>query len=131
MAMRGSFHGRRRKIGSRVGEVACAGSVLVALPPLALVLYFVLSQGLPALNLGFFTNMPKPVGEPGGGMANAMLGTLILLGLAAALAVTPGIACAAFLADYHQTRLAQSSTIAHDHPNRQTSKLLGHTLHHI
>src|SRR5258708_34391992 len=110
MAMRGSFHGRRRKIGSRVGEVACAGSVLVALPPLALVLYFVLSQGLPALNLGFFTNMPKPVGEPGGGMANAMLGTLILLGLAGALAVPVGIARAVYLAGYPKARLAPAAT---------------------
>src|SRR5258708_34487418 len=109
MAIGVTFHDRRRKIVSRLVEVACAGSVLVALTPLALVLYFVLSQGLPALNLGFFTNMPKPVGEPGGGMANAMLGTLILLGLAGALAVPVGVACALYPAGGPEGRLARAA----------------------
>ena len=125
MAIRVTFHDRRRKIVSRLVEVACAGSVLVALTPLALVLYFVLSQGLPALNLGFFTNMPKPVGEPGGGMANAMLGTLILLGLAGALAVPVGIACAVYLAEYPKARLARAATFAADILNGVPSIVIG------
>ena len=62
---------------------ACALSVLLALVPLAFVLFFVISQGVQALNLDFFTHMPRPVGEPGGGMANAIVGTLMLTGLAA------------------------------------------------
>ena len=53
----------------------CGLSVLIALVPLALVLFFVLTQGLTSLNLSFFTEMPKPVGEPGGGMANAIVGS--------------------------------------------------------
>ncbi len=125
MAIGVTFHDRRRKIVSRLVEVACAGSVLVALTPLALVLYFVLSQGLPALNLGFFTNMPKPVGEPGGGMANAMLGTLILLGLAGALAVPVGIACAVYLAEYPKARLARAATFAADILNGVPSIVIG------
>ena len=54
--------------------------MLLALVPLALILFFVVSQGIQSLNLDFFTHMPKPVGEPGGGMANAIVGTLILIG---------------------------------------------------
>jgi phosphate transport system permease protein len=125
MAIGITFHDRRRKIVSRLVEVACAGSVLVALVPLALVLYFVLSQGLPALNLAFFTNMPKPVGEPGGGMANAMLGTIILLGLAGALAVPVGIACAVYLAEYPKARLARAATFAADILNGVPSIVIG------
>src|SRR5258708_2361971 len=125
MAIGVTFHDRRRKIVSRLVEVACAGSVLVALTPLALVLYFVLSQGLPALNLGFFTNMPKPVGEPGGGMANSMLGTLILLGLAGAVAVSGGIACAVCLAEYPKARLARAATFAADILNGVPSIVIG------
>jgi phosphate transport system permease protein len=106
-------------------EVACAGSVMLALAPLAFVLYFVLSQGLPALNLAFFTNMPKPVGEPGGGMANAMIGTLILLGLAGALAVPVGIACAVYLAEYPKRRLARAATFAADILNGVPSIVIG------
>jgi phosphate transport system permease protein len=98
---------------------------MLALAPLALVLYFVLSQGLPALSLAFFTNMPKPVGEPGGGMANAMIGTLILLGLAGALAVPVGIACAVYLAEYPKRRLARAATFAADILNGVPSIVIG------
>src|SRR5438309_447572 len=125
MAIRVTSHDRRRKILSRLVEVACAGSVIVALIPLALVLYFVLSRGLPALNWAFFTSMPKPVGEPGGGMANAMVGTLILLGLAGALAVPVGIACAVYLAEYPKRRLSRAATFAADILNGVPSIVIG------
>jgi phosphate transport system permease protein len=125
MAIQITAHDRQRKVLSRLVEVACAGSVMLALAPLALVLYFVLSQGLPALSLAFFTNMPKPVGEPGGGMANAMIGTLILLGLAGALAVPVGIACAVYLAEYPKRRLARAATFAADILNGVPSIVIG------
>jgi phosphate transport system permease protein len=125
MAIPITAHDRRRKILSRLVEVACAGSVIVALIPLALVLYFVLSRGLPALNWAFFTHMPKPVGEPGGGMANAMVGTLILLLLAGALAVPLGIACAVYLAEYPQRRLSRGARLAADILNSVPSIVIG------
>ena len=71
-------YGTYRKLLSAVFVAFCALSVLLALVPLALILFFVISQGVQALNLEFFTHMPQPVGEPGGGMANAVVGTLIL-----------------------------------------------------
>jgi len=125
MAIRITAHDRRRKILSRLVEAACAGSVILALAPLALVLYFVLSRGLPALNWAFFTNMPKPVGEPGGGMANAMVGTLILLALAGALAVPVGIACAVYLAEYSKQRLSLAARFAADILNGVPSIVIG------
>ena len=57
----------RRRLVSRLVELACGGAVVVALIPLALVLWYVLRAGLPALDAAFFTRMPKPVGETGGG----------------------------------------------------------------
>ena len=125
MAIGVTFRDRRRKIVSRLVEVACAGSVLVALTPLALVLYFVLSQGLPALNLGFFTNMPKPVGEPGGGMANAMVGTLILIGIATAVAVPVGVVSGVFLSEYKRSRLGSAVRFAADVLNGVPSIVIG------
>ncbi len=57
---------RPRMILSSLFVAFCAASVIVALVPLAFVLFFVVSQGVQALNLAFFTHMPTPVGESGG-----------------------------------------------------------------
>ena len=84
-------HTGRRKLISTLFVAFCGGAVLLALVPLALVLFFVISQGIQSLNWAFFTHMPTPVGEAGGGMANAIVGTLILSGLAAAMAVPIGV----------------------------------------
>jgi len=72
---------------------------------LALVFNHVLKSGLSAVNLTFFTGLPKPVGEPGGGMANAIVGTFELLGLAALLGVPVGVCGGIFLAEYGSTKL--------------------------
>ena len=57
----------------------CGLSVLAALVPLALILFYVLTQGVTSLNWSFLVDMPKPVGEPGGGMANAIVGSLLVV----------------------------------------------------
>src|SRR6185503_19253130 len=95
-----------RKMLSSAFVGFCALSVLLALVPLALVLFYVVSQGLQALNVAFFTQMPKPVGEPGGGMANAIVGTLMLAGLGSLLAVPIGILSGVYMAEFSGTRLA-------------------------
>jgi hypothetical protein len=69
----------------------CQQSISIQLPPLAMVLFFVVTRGFQSLNFEFFTNLPRPVGEPGGGMRNAIVGTLMLTGLAAAIAVPIGV----------------------------------------
>src|SRR5262249_60344298 len=89
----------RRKIISWLFVAFCAGSVLIALVPLTLLLSFVVTRGAQALNLEFFTSMPKPVGEPGGGMANAIVGTLILAGRGSLLAIPLWIFCGAYLSE--------------------------------
>jgi phosphate transport system permease protein len=85
------------------GLVALASLRVVA--PLLLIFGFLLYQGASALSLDFFTRLPKPVGEPGGGMANAILGSLILLGLAAALGLPLGILGGMYLAESEDRRL--------------------------
>jgi phosphate transport system permease protein len=118
-------HDRRRRLLSRVVEAACAASVVLALIPLAFILYFVLSRGLPALNIEFFTSMPKPVGEAGGGMANAMMGSFILLGLAGLIAVPVGITCAVYLSEYPKSRLSFAARFAADILNGVPSIVVG------
>jgi phosphate transport system permease protein len=84
--------------------VACLCALLVILP-LCLVFYHLFRSGLGAVNWDFFTQLPKPVGELGGGMANAIAGTLELLGLAALLGVPVGILGGIFLSEYGHSRL--------------------------
>ena len=57
-------------------------AAVLATLPLLLILWHLLKKGASSLSLAFFTNMPKPVGEVGGGMANAIVGTLIMIGIA-------------------------------------------------
>ena len=81
----------RRRALSRLMGFVCALAVLICLVPLAFILFFVVSKGVSSLNLDFFTQLPKPVGESGGGMANAIVGTVILIGLGSVMAVPIGI----------------------------------------
>jgi phosphate transport system permease protein len=87
---------------------------LIAVTPLVLVLYHVLAQGLPALNIAFFTQLPKPVGEPGGGMANAITGTLMLIGLASLVGLPVGILGGIYLAEFGNGRLGTVIRFAAD-----------------
>ena len=116
---------RRRKIISRVFEVLCAGAVLVALVPLGLILFYVVKEGFGALNWAFFTQMPKPVGEVGGGMANAIVGTLILVGLAALFAVPVGCVCGIHLAEYPGSKFSSIVRFAADVLNGVPSIVIG------
>lgn len=115
----------RRRIISGLFASFCGASVLLALVPLVLILYFVLSQGLPALNWEFFTHLPKPVGETGGGMANAIAGTLILIGLAAVVAVPIGVVSAVYLTEYRHSPLVSAVRFSADILNGVPSIVIG------
>lgn len=114
-----------RKVLSALFVVACGLCVVLALVPLAFVLFFVVSQGVQSLNLDFFTHDPRPVGEPGGGMANAIVGTLILTTLAAAMAVPIGILSGVYLAEYRGSRFASAVRFAADTLNGVPSIVIG------
>jgi phosphate transport system permease protein len=99
---------RRRKLVNFFMCVLLAAAAALALIPLLSVFQYVLQQGLPALNLSFFTELPKPVGEMGGGMANAFAGTLILIVIASLIGIPWGIGTALYLSEY-----GDKSRIAH------------------
>src|ERR1051325_7112999 len=114
-----------RKIVSALFVGACGVSVGLALVPLAFVLFFVVSQGVQSLSLDFFTHNPRPVGEVGGGMANAIVGTLMLTGLAAAMAVPIGILSGVYLSEYRGSRFASGVRFAGDTLNGVPSIVIG------
>jgi phosphate transport system permease protein len=118
-------HTARRKALSSLFVGFCALSVLLALVPLAFLLFYVVSQGISALNLDFFTHMPKPVGEPGGGMANSIVGTLILVGLGSLMAIPVGVLSGIYMSEYAGTRIASAIRFAADTLNGVPSIVIG------
>jgi phosphate transport system permease protein len=118
-------HVVRRKIVSSLFVGFCAASVLLALVPLAFILFFLVSQGIASLNLAFFTKMPKPVGETGGGMANAIVGTLMMSGLGAIFAIPIGIVSGVYMSEYTGTTFASAVRFAADTLNGIPSIVIG------
>jgi phosphate transport system permease protein len=114
-----------RKVISLVMTALCGAAVLFALVPLGLILFFAVSQGVQALNLEFFTHMPVPVGEPGGGMANAIVGTLLLTAIGAVFAIPIGVISGIYVAEYRESRLAELVRFSADTLNGVPSIVIG------
>jgi phosphate transport system permease protein len=115
----------RRKAISVTFVLFCAASVALALVPLALILFFVLKEGLSSVNAAFFTQTPRPVGEAGGGMGNAIVGTLMMLGIAASGAVPVGILAGIFLSEYRKSALTTAARFCADVLNGVPSIVIG------
>src|SRR6201994_3183241 len=100
-------------------------TLLVILPLLAIFVYLIY-KGASSLNLDFFTKIPKPPGEPGGGMANAIVGSAVLLGLASVIGIPVGIGAGVFLAEFGRgTRLANAIRFTADVLNGVPSIVMG------
>ena len=114
----GALHVRGPSLARRAWNAlflgGCMLAALVILVPLGSIAWQLLIKGLPALNLQFFFHMPKPVGELGGGMANAIVGTLILVGIGALIAIPTGIGAGLYLAEYGHGRFAGAVRYACD-----------------
>lgn len=97
-------HLRRARNASKVTNVVAAVLIglgtLIVLIPLFLIFWYLLSRGLSAINLNFFTHVPAPPGETGGGLLNAIVGTLMLLLIASLIGVTVGLGGGIFLAEF-------------------------------
>jgi phosphate transport system permease protein len=90
---------RWRKGVDAFWTLASGAAVLAAVIPLASLLWLVVSQGAAGLTVGFFTRLPTPVGEPGGGVGNAIVGTFFMVGIASLAALPVGIGAGIFLAE--------------------------------
>ncbi|MGD0940943.1 MAG: phosphate ABC transporter permease PstA [Terracidiphilus sp.] len=105
--------------------VAILSTVLVVAPLVAVFVYLIY-RGASSLSLDFFTHVPKPVGEAGGGMANAIVGSAILLGLGSLIGVPMGIAGGIFLAEFGRgTKLANAVRFTADVLNGVPSIVMG------
>ncbi len=95
----GGTYYRWRKIKSSVMMTLSIVCFVVAVIPLFLILFYTIKEGISAINWDFFTQMPKPAGETGGGMANALVGTGILIALASVLGLPVGIFSGIYLSE--------------------------------
>jgi phosphate transport system permease protein len=115
---------RRDAISVVMVSLTCVAAALAVVPLLAILLYL-LKEGAGSLSITFFTHMPKPVGEEGGGMANAIIGTLILIGIASCIGLPVGIGAGLYLAERRGTRVANGVRFLADVLNGLPSIVMG------
>lgn len=103
-----------RKIKNGLFKFVIVLSAFMVLVPLFLIIQFIFVQGMGSLNLSFFTEIPKPVGEIGGGMKHAILGTIYTVLLGALMAVPIGITCGVYLSEFRKSKLSKTLRLTVD-----------------
>ena len=116
---------RRRRIRSSIMVGLMYVAAALAILPLILIVIHLLRLGGGAINLAFFTQMPRPPGENGGGMANAIVGTLILISIASLVGLPIGVGAGLYLAEKRTTFLATSVRFLSDVLNGLPSIVMG------
>ncbi|MGA9529524.1 MAG: phosphate ABC transporter permease PstA [Terriglobales bacterium] len=115
---------RRRAMDHLMTGVSVLTVILVLAPLFAIFAYLVY-KGIGSINIAFLTQTPKPVGEPGGGMANAIAGTAVILAIASLMGVPLGIGAGIFLAEYGRNRWGDAVRFVSDVLNGVPSIVIG------
>ena len=105
MYNRGTTNHTWRKIKSGLASAIAFISAVLVITPLGLVFFYLVLKGASSLNWDFFTKLPAPVGVVGGGMANAIIGSLEVLGLASLIGIPIGVLGGVYLAEYGSARI--------------------------
>jgi phosphate transport system permease protein len=100
-------------------------TVVLVLAPLIAIFAYLVYRGIGSITWDFLTKTPKPVGEPGGGMANAIVGSLIILGIASAIGVPFGVGAGIYLAEFGRNRFGQAIRFTADVLNGVPSIVIG------
>jgi len=114
-----------RRVKDNLVTLAAGGAVVLVLLPLAAILAYLLYKGVGSINWAFLTQTPKPVGEAGGGMANAIAGTALILLIASTVGVPIGIGAGIFLAEYGRNRFGDLVRFTADVLNGVPSIVVG------
>jgi phosphate transport system permease protein len=115
----------RRRVVDHLATFAAGGAVLLVLMPLIAIFGYLVYRGFGSLNWAFLTQIPKPVGEAGGGMANAIGGSVLILGVASVLGVPLGIGAGIYLAEYGRGRFGDLIRFTADVLNGVPSIVIG------
>ena len=103
-----------RELKNKLFKLFIGLSAFIVIAPLFLIIRYVFLQGMSSLNLDFFTKLPKPVGESGGGMIHAIVGTIYIVLLGTLFAVPIGVACGIYLSEFRKSRLAKNLKLTVD-----------------
>ncbi|MCU7496422.1 MAG: phosphate ABC transporter permease PstA [Ignavibacteria bacterium] len=106
--MTGKLNSNLRKFKSLIMTLFSIVCALVVIVPLFIILFYTLKQGVSSISWSFFTEMPKPAGELGGGMANALMGTAILIGLGSLIGIPVGLFSGIYLSEGNSSLFARS-----------------------
>jgi phosphate transport system permease protein len=107
-------HYQRRKLVNAVMLALCGLATLFAVAPLLWILVYVFQEGGRHLSLQFFTELPTPVGVPGGGVVNAIVGSAIVVGIACLLSIPLALVAAMYAAEHPNTPLGVTLRFATD-----------------
>jgi phosphate transport system permease protein len=97
---------RRRKIVNTTMISLCAVAGIITILPLLYIFFYTTKSGISSINFDFFTQLPKPVGEEGGGMSNAIVGSLIIISLGASIGIPVGILAGIYISEYSKNIIA-------------------------
>ena len=126
MATKNNMRGRMRTMTDHAATGLAVLSTLLVVAPLVAIFVYLVYKGASSLNLAFFTELPKPEGETGGGMANGILGSGVLLGVASCIGIPIGIGGGIFLAEFGRgTKLANAIRFTADVLNGVPSIVMG------
>ncbi|HVP22655.1 MAG TPA: phosphate ABC transporter permease PstA [Conexivisphaerales archaeon] len=104
----------RRRVFNRIFTGLVYVALVLAMVPLGLILIDVLQKGLPVMSWSFFTDLPTPPSIPGGGIANALVGTLIMVGIATLISVPLGVGAGIFFSEWPESRFSFFASFLND-----------------
>jgi len=105
---------KRRKLKDRIFRYLVFGLTFCCISIVFIILFYIFEKGIGSLNVALFTQMPKPVGETGGGVLNAIIGSLMLISVASVIAIPFGVSVGIFLADNRGKKVADRVSVAID-----------------
>ena len=114
-----------RRVTDHVMTGVAILTVVIVLAPLVAIFGYLLYRGVGSMNWAFFTQTPKPVGEEGGGMANAIVGSIVILGIASLIGVPFGVGAGIYLAEFGRNRFGQAVRFTADVLNGVPSIVIG------
>ena len=114
-----------RQLKNHLATGVAIGAVILVLAPLIAILAYLVIRGIGSLNLAFLTHTPRPVGESGGGMANGIVGSGLILLIGSSIGVPLGIGCGIYLAEYSRGRFGNIVRFVSDVLNGVPSIVIG------
>jgi phosphate transport system permease protein len=105
---------RSRYLKNSIFKGVVIALTFMAVLPLIFILYYLIQKGLTSVSWAFLTQMPKPVGETGGGILNAMVGSAIIIAMASIIAIPFSIAIGVYLSEFPKTRIANFTNLSVD-----------------